>query len=170
MQRKNNIKNLIDLRVWLVLVFSVTSFSFASATDISFSIYGGFNKAGHSSVSFAGAFEEYGINNGKYSVEGWEGKSFESPIYYGYRMGFPLPNKPAFKIAIDFNHSKVKAKRLPSNLKRLEFTDGLNTLTLNLLYTFENFFNFEANVSPYVGAGFGLAYPHVDVEGVAGKN
>ena len=170
MQQRNNIKNLIDLRVWLVLVFSVTSFNFASATDFSFSIYGGFNKAGHSSVSFAGAFEDYGINNGKYSVEGWEGKSFESPIYYGYRMGFPLSNKPALKIAIDFNHSKVKAKRLPGNLKRLEFTDGLNTLTLNLLYTFENFFDFKANVSPYVGAGFGLAYPHVDVEGVPGKN
>ena len=90
MKLKNYIKNLFDLRIWLVLIFSVTSFSFASATDISFSIYGGFNKAAHSSVSFSGAFEEYGINDGKYSVEGWEGESFDSPIYYGYRMGFPL--------------------------------------------------------------------------------
>ena len=38
------------------------------------------------------------------------------------------------------------------------------------MVTLENFFDFKANVSPYVGAGFGLAYPHVDVEGVIGRN
>ena len=132
------------------------------------SLYGGFNNAAHSSVTFSNASISYGIEDGKYSVNGWEGESFESPIYYGYRLSVNGLEDTDLEFAVDFNHSKVKAKNLPGNLERLEFTDGINTLTLLALYKIDSLVVKNTELDPYVGVGIGIAYPHVDVEGAAG--
>tara|TARA_B100000963_G_C22559210_1_gene640524 strand:+ start:679 stop:1377 length:699 start_codon:yes stop_codon:yes gene_type:complete len=144
-----------------ILIFQ--TFSFAANFDVS--LYGGFNNAAHSSVTFANTSVSYGIDNGKYSVNGWKGESFESPIYYGYRFSVNGLQNTDLEFALDFNHSKVKAKKLPGNLNRLEFTDGLNTLTLMAVYKFESVLAKSIELTPYVGVGLGIAYPHVDVEG-----
>ena len=136
--------------------------------DFDLSLYGGFNNAAHSSVSFKNASTSYGIADGKYSVNGWEGESFESPIYYGYRLSFYGLKNTDLEFALDFNHSKVKAKSLPGNLRRLEFTDGINTLTMNVIYNLDEVAKLSFSILPYVGAGLGIAYPHVDVEGGSG--
>ena len=113
-----------------LLVFQCIGFG----ANFDVSLYGGFNKAAHSSVTFSNASISYGIDDGKYSVNGWEGESFESPIYYGYRLSVNGLEDTDLEFAVDFNHSKVKAKNLPGNLERLEFTDGINTLTMLALY------------------------------------
>ena len=64
------------------LVFQCAGFG----ANFDVSLYGGFNNAAHSSVTFSNASISYGIDDGKYSVNGWKGESFESPIYYGYRF------------------------------------------------------------------------------------
>ena len=69
------------------------------------------------------------------------------------------------EFAMDFNHSKIKAKRLPGNLRRLEFTDGINTLTLLAIHKLHSITTIGTELTPYIGAGIGIAYPHVDVEG-----
>ena len=147
-----------------LLVFQCIGFG----ANFDVSLYGGFNKAAHSSVTFSNASISYGIDDGKYSVNGWEGESFESPIYYGYRLSVNGLENTDLEFAVDFNHSKVKAKNLPGNLERLEFTDGINTLTLLALYKIDSLVVKNTELDPYVGVGIGIAYPHVDVEGAAG--
>ena len=146
------------------LVFQCTGFG----ANFDVSLYGGFNNAAHSSVTFSNASTSYGIDDGKYSVNGWEGESFESPIYYGYRLSVNGLEDTDLEFAVDFNHSKVKAKNLPGNLERLEFTDGINTLTLLTLYKIDSLIAMNTELDPYIGVGIGIAYPHVDVEGAAG--
>ena len=147
-----------------LLVFQCIGFG----ANFDVSLYGGFNKAAHSSVTFSNASISYGIEDGKYSVNGWEGESFESPIYYGYRLSVNGLENTDLEFAVDFNHSKVKAKNLPGNLKRLEFTDGINTLTLLALYKIDSLTAMNIELDPYIGVGIGIAYPHVDIEGAAG--
>ena len=149
-----------------LLVFQCIGFG----ANFDVSLYGGFNKAAHSSVTFSNASISYGIDDGKYSVNGWEGESFESPIYYGYRLSVNGLENTDLEFAVDFNHSKVKAKNLPGNLERLEFTDGINTLTLLALYKIDSLVVKNTELDPYVGVGIGIAYPHVDVEGAAGTD
>ena len=132
-----------------------------------FSLYGGMNQPAHSSVRFSGASISYGVNDGSYSTDGWKGKSFESPIYYGFRLDYWLDNKP-LGIGIDFNHSKVIPEKLPAGLRRLEFTDGLNTFTLTGLYKLTNKIVF--NLQPYIGLGIGISYPHVEITGTNSSN
>ena len=63
---------------------------------------------------------------------------------------------------MDFAHNKVYPKddELPSGYDVLEFTDGLNTLTVNAYRRWNGMFG---EVSPYVGGGVGVALPHVEV-------
>ena len=138
-----------------LLVFQCIGFG----ANFDVSLYGGFNKAAHSSVTFSNASISYGIEDGKYSVNGWEGESFESPIYYGYRLSVSGFENTELEFAVDFNHSKVKAKKLPGNLRRLEFTDGINTLTLLAIHKIDSIMTMSVELNPYIGAGVGIAYP-----------
>ena len=147
-----------------LLVFHCIGFG----ANFNISLYGGFNNAAHSSVTFSNASISYGIDDGQYSVNGWDGESFESPIYYGYRLSVNGLENTDLEFALDFNHSKVKAKKLPGNLRRLEFTDGINTLTLLAIYKIDTLIAMNTELDPYIGAGIGIAYPHVDIEGAAG--
>ena len=155
------------------LSFGITFLVFQCAgfgANFDISLYGGFNNAAHSSVTFSNASISYGIDDGKYSVNGWKGESFESPIYYGYRLSMYGLKNTDLEFAVDFNHSKVKAKKIPGNLRRLEFTDGINTLTLLAIRKIDSIMAMGAELNPYIGAGIGIAYPHVDVEGATGTS
>ncbi|MEN0087228.1 MAG: lipid A oxidase, partial [Pseudomonadota bacterium] len=102
---------------------------------------------------------------------GWEGKPFAMPPYYGVRGTWWLPQYEGFGVSLDFTHAKVygDAATLAANgLTTLEFTDGINMLTLNGLYRFNKRF---IGIRPYVGAGLGVNIPHVEVDraAVAGR-
>jgi lipid A oxidase len=110
----------------------------------------------------------------------WEGKPFDDPIYYGARIIRWRP-RSAWGAMLDFTHSKAYApleqeveltgtkggQPLPPRAKledlfhHLQFTHGHNMLTLNAMLRLPSL---GAMISPYVGAGFGVALPHAEVQ------
>lgn len=69
----------------------------ASAEDLQFSVYGGYQTAPHSGVD---------LSDGTHFTAGWEGKSFGAPPYYGGRVTWWLENfnKPNWGISLDYTH------------------------------------------------------------------
>lgn len=128
----------------------------AAATELELSFYTGTQSAPHSDVTgnhTGGAFDFHA---------GWEGKPFAMPPYYGVRATWWRTRNLGY--GVEFNHAKVYADSqtlTTSGFDRLEFTDGHNLLTLNVFYRWPG--QWGDKITPYVGAGAGLAIPHVDV-------
>lgn len=128
----------------------------SATAEIELSFYGGAQNAPHSDVFFSG---DSVIPDQKIFI-GWQGKSFEAPPYYGIRA--TVWNSPSFGFGVDFTHNKIYPQEgeLPAEFERLEFTDGLNTLTLNAYKRWNRAFG---DFTPYVGGGVGVSVPHVEV-------
>ncbi len=128
----------------------------SAAAEVELSFYGGAQNAPHSVVSVTG---DPIIPDSEFRM-GWVGKSMAAPIYYGIRA--TVWKTPSFGYGLDFSHNKIYPKDgdLPAGYETLEFTDGLNTLTMNAYRRWENAMG---DISPYVGGGLGLAIPHVEV-------
>lgn len=132
-----------------------------AAAEYELSFYTGFQSAPHSDVSGDVNGADFDFNTA------WEGKPFSAPPYYGFRATWWRSENLGY--ALDFNHAKVYADdddREDNGFDRLEFTDGLNILTLNVFYRWPGAWR---NLTPYVGGGLGVAIPHVDVESGASK-
>lgn len=134
----------------------------ASAEDLQFSIYGGYQTAPHSGVD---------VSDGTHFTAGWEGKSFGSPPYYGGRVTWWLGdfNLPNWGVSLDYTHDKVYADDdtlAKAGWSHFEFTDGLNLITINGLYRFQDP---TRRWTPYLGAGIGVNIPHVEVTRPSGK-
>lgn len=98
---------------------------------------------------------------------GWEGKSFSPPVYYGLRGVWWQNEKLGY--GIEVTHAKVYApesERAAAGFDRLEFSDGLNILTVN---AYRRWLDQWGELTPYVGAGLGIAVPHVDVTSAGGE-
>ncbi|PJI85929.1 lipid A oxidase [Yoonia maricola] len=128
--------------------------AFAMA-DVELSFYGGVQSAPSSDISI----RDPEIGDDDFSQD-WEGRSFEAPPYYGIRATHW--RSPTFGFGLDFAHNKVYPTdgSLPPDYEVLEFTDGLNTLTIN---AYRRWNAVVGDVSPYVGGGIGVALPHVEV-------
>ncbi|MBB5720549.1 lipid A oxidase [Loktanella ponticola] len=128
----------------------------AASAEIELSFYGGIQTAPPSDVKISG---DDVIPSSSFNVD-WEGKSFDAPPYYGIRV--TKWQSPSFGYGLDFSHNKVYPQEgeLPDGYSRLEFTDGLNTLTANAYYRWQDV---VGDITPYVGGGIGLAIPHVEV-------
>lgn len=137
------------------LMFALVAAQTASA-EVELSFYGGIQNAPGSDVTIAG---DDVIPDATFGVD-WEGRSFDAPVYYGIRV--TNWQSPSFGYGIDFAHNKVYPQdgELPVGYDRLEFTDGLNTLTANAYYRWQDAFG---DITPYVGGGVGLSIPHVEV-------
>jgi lipid A oxidase len=124
------------------------------------SVYGGANTANDSDVTL-----DLGALSGDFDVD-WFGDSFHRPPYYGARGTWWLNelNRPNWGVAIDFTHAKVKADlddpAVGGRFDRLEFTNGLNSVTLNGLYRMP----LNDRFGLYAGVGAGASIPHVEVE------
>ncbi|NSX54134.1 outer membrane protein [Parasulfitobacter algicola] len=124
--------------------------------ELEISVYTGVQTAPHSSVE--------GNNNGvpfDFGVE-WEGRSGDAPPYYGLRLTWWQNEKWGY--GVEMNHAKVYADDdtlRDSGFTDLEFTDGLNLVTIN---GFRRWQQDDSRWTPYVGAGVGLAIPHVDIQ------
>jgi len=139
--------------------FSGISGMGSARAEATFSLYGGHNSSPHSVV-------KYDLNLGagpQRATVGWDGKSFEMPPYYGARATWWLDSNPEFGFALDYSHAKVYASPLPAGLSILEFTDGINLLTVNGLYRYQN----TSRFTPYGGVGIGVSIPSVEVANVA---
>ncbi len=101
----------------------------------------------------------------------WDGKSFEMPPYWGVRGIYWLDSKPGWGVAVEFTHAKAYAQLrgdVGALYDKLEFTDGNNIVTANLLYRFTPW-HFHG-IRPYVGFGIGVTVPHVEVQVVGDPN
>lgn len=146
------------LKLALACGAAILAPSIASA-EIVISGYGGVQQAFDSDVSgedvAPGGVGAFDFN------QRWEGNSFRTPVYWGVRGTWWINQKPNWGVSLEYNHAKVYADPLPAGWETLEFTDGLNIFTANLLYRFQK----EGRAwTPYVGAGAGISMPHVEVQ------
>lgn len=125
------------------------------------SIYGGYSTAPHSNVS---------VSDQTDFTAGWEGRSFNSPPYYGLRATWWMEEfgHSELGVSFDYTHAKVYADQatlLTAGWTRFEFSDGINLGTFNLLYRFKDF---SPSWTPYLGVGAGINVPHVEVKRTTG--
>lgn len=152
------------LREYLCGAVALTIAQFAaplSAQELELSIYTGLQTSPHSRIS-----GDYPGGGDIDALIGWEGRSFEMPPYYGLRATWWQSERLGY--GVEFTHAKVYApddEKAAAGFDRLEFTDGLNILTVNATRRWSDQWG---EVSPYVSGGIGLAIPHVDVETPAG--
>jgi lipid A oxidase len=127
----------------------------ASHAETELSFYGGYQTAPHSVVTSPAGTD----------TVGWLGKSFAPPPYYGLRA--TVWNDTGFGWGVDINHAKVYADT-PADYgyERLEFTDGLNIVTATVFQRYDR----GGRFTPYLGAGLGVAVPHVDIRPVGGAH
>ena len=125
-----------------------------NAQSIEIGVYGGIQSSPHSRIT-----GKHSTSGAQYSeLVGWEGKSFDAPIYYGIRTTFWRNDKLGY--GAEFTHTKAYA---PSNalqnagFDRLEFTDGHNIITFNINRRWE-----LDEFKTYSLVGLGIAMPHVD--------
>ncbi len=132
-----------------------------AGAETELSIYSGLQTAteGRASGTYPGGFSYSG------SID-WEGRSTQLPAYYGARLTFWRGEN--FGLALEGTHAKAYAPegdRRALGFDRMEFTDGLNIITLNAMYRWPGL---AGGLTPYVGAGAGLSIPHVDAETAGG--
>lgn len=134
-----------------------------AAAEFELSVYSGWQTAPHSDVK---GTDPGGVGDFDFTA-GWDGKSFEAPIHYGFR-GTWWRGGGDLGFGLELNHTKVYADDqtlAEEGFDRLEFTDGLNIITANVMRRFSG----PRRWTPYLGGGLGVAYPHVDVETTGGK-
>src|SRR6056297_557897 len=95
----------------------------------------------------------------------WRVKPFDNPLYYGGRATWWTQSD--FGFGIEGTHAKAIAKasdRAALGVDKLEFTDGHNIITANVMKRFPGAIAKLERFTPYVGAGVGVAIPHVDIK------
>ena len=136
----------------IAALFLLTS---TASAESQLSVYGGVQTSPHSIVT--GVYDSVTFD----FAAGWDGKSFAMPPYYGIR--YTRWNDDNLGLSLNFTHSKVYADAetlTDSGFSVLEFTDGINVVTLSAMRRLSNM----GNWTPYVGAGVGFAVPHVEVQ------
>ena len=140
----------------LTVILCLAPLGAVAQTGIELSVYGGAQNAPHSVVTVTG---DSVIPDDEFRM-GWVGKSLSAPPYYGIRA--TVWKTPTFGYGLDFAHNKIYPQEgdLPAGYDFLEFTDGLNTLTVN---AYRRWNNALGDISPYVGGGLGISIPYVEV-------
>ena len=94
----------------------------------------------------------------------WKGNPLDAPVYYGVRAIWWTPSDIGF--GIEGTHTKAYAStadKAAVGLSRLELSDGHNILTANVMKRWPGAFT-NTRFTPYLGAGIGVAIPHVDAQ------
>ncbi|MEM8730356.1 MAG: outer membrane beta-barrel protein [Pseudomonadota bacterium] len=154
-------------RVWrrilpvLLLTAAGVMLAPAAQAEIEISVYTGIQNAHSNNVS---GTDPTGVGDFDFSAS-WDGDSFDNPPYYGIRATWW--RDAAWGFHLDFNHTKAYASDgtlAATGFQTLEFTDGLNNITLGVT---RRWLNQWGPVTPYVGAGVGVAFPNVEVQTTA---
>jgi len=150
------VKGLAMRALHFVFVISLLLIPGAASAEMQISVYGGANTVSDSDLTL-----DTGPGSTDFEVD-WEGKSFEAPPYYGVRGTYWLDGfaESRWGVAVDFTHAKAYADiegALAGSFSGLQFTHGLNLLTLNGLYRAP----LNDRFSLYGGAGAGINVPHV---------
>ena len=126
--------------------------------EIEISVYTGVQNAHSNDVT---GNDPTGVGPFSFSAS-WDGDSFSNPPYYGVRATWWRNDDWGFHF--DFNHTKAYASDgtlAATGFQTLEFTDGLNNITLGVT---RRWLNQWGRATPYVGAGAGFIFPHVEVQ------
>ncbi len=132
----------------------------AAAAEVELSFYTGIQESPHSIVT--GTDPSNPVSTDLDFTAGWEGNSFAPPPYWGARATWW--RSETFGLGVEFTHDKVYGddETLAANgFDTLEFTDGLNILTVNGVYRWPDRWGV---FTPYVGGGLGVSIPHVEIE------
>lgn len=137
-----------------------------AAAEVELSIYTGWQTLPHSRISgdLPGGLGSYN------ELVGWEGKSFSAPPYYGARATW-WRGGGDWGYGLEYTHTKAympDATQAKLGFSRFELSDGHNVATVNVMRRFSD--KWGPNLTPYVGAGLGLAFPHVDAVHAAGSS
>ncbi|WP_113913577.1 outer membrane protein [Roseovarius dicentrarchi] len=154
------------LKVSLTAAAAALLLASPAAAEFELSLYLGTQTASDSDAS---GFRPNGGGSFDRNVS-WEGKSFDAPIYYGGRAMWWTANNLGF--GIEGTHTKAYASTADMSamgFDRLEFTDGHNIITANVMKRFPGAFA-GSNFTPYGGAGIGVAIPHVDILATGATN
>ena len=153
---------------------AIVAGSTPAAAELQIGVYGGVSESFDSDVPLV---QPGGTNLTLYDVP-WDGKSFESPPYWGVRGTYWLNSRPSWGLMFDYNHAKIYSDRgatvkvsgtrddvalngtdrVGNTFDILEFTDGLNQFYLGGTYRW-----LHQRWTPYAGFGVGLSVPHVEV-------
>ncbi len=138
-----------------------------AAAEVELSFYMGVQSVDDSTVS--GAMPDGTAVNRKFS---WKANPLENPYYYGARATWWTASNIGF--GIEGTHAKAYASNADmtaTKTSRFELSDGHNIITANVLKRWPDAFG-GTKFTPYVGAGLGLAIPHVDIQttGAAGAH
>lgn len=144
------------LKCTIVAATAALALSSAPANaEMELSFYTGYQTLPHSDVTGT-----YPGGGAYYAFIGWEGKSFAPPPYYGARAMWWRDNNLGFGVELTHTKAYAPAAEMPAGFSRLEFTDGHNILTANMMKRWPGKWN---KLTPYAGFGLGVAIPHVDV-------
>ena len=148
------------MRLILGLIFASLAGSVWAETEVS--VYGGQQWASPSRVTVAG---DSVIPDAVFDQD-WAGYAYEWPIYVGARLTKWLPSD--FGYGAEYVHNKAVPpdRVLPAGYRALEFSDGLNSLTLN---GYRRWPDALGQFTPYVGVGAGISFPGVEIR-YAGSN
>ena len=140
---------------YILALLAVAAMASAAHAEFEIKAYGGMNENFDSNVK-----TQQGATSDSRDVS-WDGKSFEMPPYWGVRGTYWMETD--WGVAIDFAHTKAYGEvdfGTDPVYDVLEFTDGANTLTANVLYRWQDK---QSSWVPYVGGGVGIGIPHVEV-------
>ncbi|MCA8884843.1 MAG: outer membrane beta-barrel protein [Rhodobacteraceae bacterium] len=152
-------KRLLSMAVAAVAATSAVP----ALAEFELSAYTGYQTAPHSVVE---GNDPGGVGKFDFTA-GWEGKSSAMPPYYGFRGTWWRSDTLGY--GVEFNHAKVYSDdgtRRDNGFETLEFTDGLNILTANVMRRFPSE---SRSWTPYAGGGLGVSIPHVEVTTSGGK-
>ncbi len=143
-----------------------------AAAEFQFGTYMGWNGSADSNVTYRNGSTDFTLKDVP-----WLGLSFVGDggaPYYGLRGTYWFDSNPHWGVMLDYTHAKVRADpnavvtatgttsgtvSVGAVYQTLEFTDGLNLLTLNAMYRLDPIGRFQ----PYFGLGAGLSVPHTEV-------
>lgn len=128
-----------------------------------------------------------GDTNLNYTDVSWDERSFESPIFYGARVGYWFNDAPNWGVSVDFSHLKTYLvdsetvavngvqNGIPlngnvpinsTNISSFNMSHGLNTLTFNGQYRWfpacKRDETLLGRMQVYTGLGAGFSIPHVE--------
>ena len=149
-------------RIRAILAALAVILATPAAADVELSFYLGSQSSPHSRLT--GSADFGGVPTAIDRLIKWEGRSFQTPPYYGLKALYWQDN--GWGYGVEMTHAKVYASATDLaalGFDKLEFTDGHNILTAILSRRWDGQW-WDGRLTPFVTGGLGFAMPHVDAQ------
>jgi lipid A oxidase len=166
----------------IIFLASLFLFSLTAHSEINIALF-----AGQSFTDNGDLKVNQGSTNLKFSDVSWSGHSFDSPIYYGARLGYWFDSAPNWGVSLDYSHLKnylhvdknanisgtdangaqVNGVLPVSNyIQDFNMSHGVNAITFNGHYRWfpagQRDQTLLGRMQIYTGLGAGFTVPHVE--------